>query len=650
MEDSSRFMATLPLLQRAIRERCFHPSGKFAEFKKDETGQSIGRRFEEQVLKYPNKGAIKTTDHQLTYDEFNRAANRVAHAILIRCGHSSENIVVLLEHGAEVITVIMGVLKAGKCYVPLDPSFPRARGSFMLEDSHANLIVTNLDNMSLAQDLAGSRVEVLNISQLASSQSAINPEVPISPDALAYILYTSGSTGQPKGVMETHRNLLHEVRRLTNDLDICDEDRITLLGTVSFSGSTRSIFGSLLNGAGLFPFDVRELGFSTMAAWLNREGITIFRSGPTVFRQFINTLTEGENLPTVRLITTAGEPALKTDVDLYKKHFTQHCIFVNGLRATETGSVRHFFVDKESQLTQATVPLGYPIEDMEVLLLDNAGGEVGQEQVGEIAVKSKYLSPGYWNRPELNSSAFLSGADDLGTRIYLSGDLGRMDSDGCLTHLGRKDLQVKVRDQRVEILEVEDALLGLDYVAESVVELRSDESGRQALVAYVVLSTNSVTTTSELRRALVPTLPAYMIPTKFVLMESLSLLPTGKVDRRALPELGFGRPELQNPFVKSRTPLEEDLSGIWAEILHLDQVGIHDDFLDLGGDSLLAGQVISMVIKAFQVELPIRSLFESPTVADMAVLVVQNLAKQADTKDVERMLAELETVLGDRPN
>jgi acyl carrier protein len=254
--------------------------------------------------------------------------------------------------------------------------------------------------------------------------------------------------------------------------------------------------------------------------------------------------------------------------------------------------------------------------------LDETGREVGADQIGEIAVRSKYLALGYWRRPDLTQAAFIPDPRGGDERLYLMGDLGVMRPDGCLIHMGRKDFQVKIRGYRVEVAEIEEALLAIDSIKAAVVHARADDAGEQRLVAYVVPAGSAAPTVSQLRRALTQTLPDYMMPSAFVFLETLPLSPTGKIDRRALPAPNHARPALKAPYVTPRTPTESDLARIWAEVLELEQVGVHDDFLDLGGDSLLATRILSRVIQTFRVELSIQALLAAPTVAQMAELIV----------------------------
>jgi len=640
MSGLPALVAYPPEEQMAIRAKCFHPSGSFIEFKKEEIEQSIPDRFEQIVRRYPDSMAVKTKHYELTYDALNRMANRLAQAILAQCGEGNEPIALLFENDAPMVAAILGVLKTGRIYVPLDPSYPPARISTILEDSQADLIVTNTYNLPLARQLIQGRLQWINTDEFDSSLSTENPGLSMSPDILAWILYTSGSTGQPKGVVQNHRNVLSHIMAYTNNINICPDDRLTLLHSYSFSASQLNFFGALLNGAALFPFNLKWEGVERVGNWLMQEGISIYHSVPTVFRHFVSSLTGEVEFPQLRLIHLSGALVTRRDLELYKKHFSTESIFLHRIGATETQTIRWYFIDKESHISGSVVPVGYAVQNKEVVLLGEDGQEVGCNETGEIAVRSRYLAVGYWRRPDLTRAKYLPDPNGGDERVYLTGDLGRMLPDGCLEYLGRKDLQVKIRGYRVEVTEIETLLLELPAVKEAAVVARGDVGNEKQLVAYIVATHDPVPSISELRRSLRQKLPDYMVPSNFVVMDALPLTLNGKLDRRALPEPGKSRPDLDAPFVAPRTPVEEQLAQIWAEVLDLDQVGIHDNFLDLGGNSLMATQVISRVRDAFQVELPLRSLFETPTVADLAVAIVQT---QAD-EETARLLREMDVI------
>jgi acyl-coenzyme A synthetase/AMP-(fatty) acid ligase len=321
------------------------------------------------------------------------------------------------------------------------------------------------------------------------------------------MIYTSGSTGQPKGVVQTHRNVLHDIMNYTNAFHICRDDRLLTLTAYSFADTARTTNGALFNGASLYPLDVREEGLTHLAEWLIQQEITIYRSVPTTFRHFISTLSGKEQFPKLRLVYMAGEPVNKRDVDLYKRHFSSDCIFINGIGSTECLTYRWYFMNKETNIDDNNVPVGYPLKDMEILLFDGDGNEVGSNQIGEMAVRSRYLSPGYWRKTDFTRAAFLPSTESGGERTYRTGDLGLMLDDGCLLHMGRKDFQVKVRGHRVEVGEIEAALLNSGKIKEVVVTLREDRPGDQRLVAYVVPAETPAPTVTAMRHALAEKLP-----------------------------------------------------------------------------------------------------------------------------------------------
>jgi amino acid adenylation domain-containing protein len=620
--------------QQALKARCIHPSGAFVEFTSQEALQSVVKRFERQVHQHPDRLALKTRVHTYTYSELNAAANRVAHALIALRGEGSETVALLFENGAPFVVASLGALKAGKIQVPLDSTFPRARLSYMLQQSGAAVVMTDSRNLPLAQNLGA--LSVVNIEEIDGRYPPTNVELILSPDAPASIEYTSGSTGEPKGIVRNHRGVMHAVMHHTNTFRIGMHDRLIM----SRAGLRTSLY-ALLNGAAYYPVNLRHEEPRRLAAWLSQQEITIYRAAVSGFRSLASALGGLETFPYLRLIILFGEPVYPTEVDLYRKHFSDSCIFVTSLGCSEFGDYAHFFLDKETSLSDGVLPGGYALRDTSVLLLDDDRCEVAVDQAGEIAIRSSFGAVGYWRRPDLTESSFLSTPDSGDERIYRTGDLGRKASDGCLFHLGRKDFQVKIRGHRVEVSEVETALLALDGLKEAVVVGREDTPGDKRLVAYVVPLEGRVPTVSAMRRLLADKLPDYMVPSLFIRLDTLPLTPTGKVDRRSLPPPGVARPELESPYVAPRSPIEETLVKIWAEVLGLERVGIHDPFLELGGDSILAMVLASRVRAAFQTQVALRTLFESPTVAKLATVIFEILARGIDKERLDQMINEV---------
>lgn len=601
------------------------PTNPFTRFTKEAIEQSLSKRFEQQVAENPQRLAVKSTTHELTYAELNEGANRVAHAILAQRGTAEEPIALLLEHDAPMLAALLGVLKGGKIFVPLDPSHPTARNRYILEDSQAGLIVTSSRNLPMAREMAQGARPFINIDELDASSSTPNPGRSLSPDNLAWILYTSGSTGRPKGVVQNHRNVLHFVMTYTNGLHIGTDDRLGLVFSLCVNAGAHEIFSALLNGAALCLLNLKEEGVARLGHWLVEQKITIISCVPTVFRHFASSLTGAETFSRLRLIKLLGEPLYRRDVELYKKHFSRGCILVNRLGSTETGTIRWFFMDGEVQVDGNMVPVGYPVEDNEILLLDETTGEDGTSRVGEIAVRSRYLFPGYWQRPGLTRAAFLPDPVGRDERIYRTGDLGRMLPDGCLIHLGRKDFQKKIGGRQIEAGEIEMALLDHCPVQEAAAVVREDRPGDPRLVAYVVPKAGVIPTVTALRHRLAVHLPEYMIPSTFVVVDSLPKAPNGKVYLAALPAPERARPNLENPFRPPRTPIERRLARIWCEVLGIVSVGVLDNFLELGGTSLHATQVISRLRSVFHVDLPLREFFQVLTVEHLAGAIAQRV-------------------------
>ena len=356
------------------------------DFDKQEIETSLVERFESRVKKYPMHCAVKTTTQELTYDQLNRAANRIARHIDARGTKGVEVVALLLEPGSEMISAILAVLKAGKIWVSIDPSHPLERISYILKDSKAALILTNQQNMLLAAKLTNNKRSLLIIDEIDGNLNDDNLDIPISSHSFSHIIYTSGSTGQPKGVLHNHRLILHNIYVHTNSFPIYPDDRISVFNSFGFIAGISDLFRALLNGATLLPYNLRKRGFVGLPAWLIEEGITVYHSVPTVFRQLMNTL-KGEEFLRMRIIHLGGEPVLKHDVELYKKYFPSRCTLVVILGASEAPTFRHHFINRETRLVSDIVPVGYPVEDKEVLILDNQGNPVESDQVGEIAVR-----------------------------------------------------------------------------------------------------------------------------------------------------------------------------------------------------------------------------------------------------------------------
>ena len=604
----------LPPEQQAIRDRCFHPSGTFVEFPSEEIEQSIPARFEKIVRLYPERLAVKMGDRALTYDELNQAANRIARGILDSQGPRQEPVVVLFEQGVEAIAATLGVLKAGKFYVPVNPSFPNARIAAIVDDAQSSLLITDNKNIAAARKITKN---LLNIDEIDATVANDNLGRPLSPDNLAYIIYTSGTTGKPKGVFQNQRNVLQWTLGHSNAIHICAADRLALMHSHSTSGGAHRMYDALLNGAAVFPFDFRADGVK-LAAWILDERITIYQSGPLVFRQWVDALNGHEPFPNLRLIRLSGMAMNAEDVVRYRSHFSADCLLVHVLGTSEGGTIPYYFIDKSSELSESPVPVGYSLGDSKVLVVDESGHRAEAGVVGEITIQSRYLACGYWRNAELTDEKFLPDPQGGEDWLYRTGDLGRMTADGCLYHLGRKDLRVKIRGYSIEISEIESTLREHPAIKAVVVISTGDAKGEPQLVAHLVPATMTGLTVSALRNYLLDRLPEYMVPSIFVSLPAMPLTSNGKIDRKALSVPPATRPALDTAYAAPRTPLEHELKNIWSEVLGLDDIGVYDNFFDLGGHSLRAVQVLSRIRQSCQIEVSLQNFFAMPSLAALA--------------------------------
>jgi len=591
----------------------------------------IIKKFQEQAAAAPDNIAVKMDNRTITYRELNNYGNRMANVIMTHDSSGDSNnqrVSLLFEHGVDMIIGVIGVLKAGKTYVPMDITYPEKRLCGMLEDSGCYLILTNAANVSLAQRLTrqiGGKVGIINIDSINMNAGDTTPGVDTrgealeNGEALAYILYTSGSTGQPKGVMQTHRNVLYYTRHWIRRFSISESDRLTFITSFSHDQSVQDIFASLLSGACLYPYDIRAAsGIYQLYSLLMEEKITIWHSVPSVFRFFANSLTMKDFFYDMRWVLLGGEALRPHDLELFKAHFPKARL-VNIYGQTESSFTSGCIISPGGNFDD--VSLGDPLEQTRLLVVEEEGGIVEKMGVGEVVIASDYLSPGYWKDREKTDGVF-SHDEELG-RLYWTGDLGRLTAEGFIKMIGRKDFQVKIRGFRVESGEIESRLLQHPAVKEAVVMAREDENGDNYLCAYLVF--REPLPSSRLREYLSEELPEYMIPRYFIGLEQMPVTPTGKIDRARLPEPDetiTGRAEYEPPT----NEIEEKLVSIWQEILEAEKIGVHDNFIDLGGHSLLVISIISKIHQVFNVELQLRDVFDHPTVRELSRLIMESEA------------------------
>lgn len=609
-------------LKAEIRENqnCVIPKNDFEPFTESDVQKSITEKFNEITAKYPARIACKTNTEKYTYSEINGISNGIANQIASCCSNKLSAIGLLFGHEATMIFSILGVLKSGNYYVPLDSEYPFDRLVYILNDSDIHVILTNNHNLSKAIELvkkSKNNLQLINLDERNNSNTNLIHKDRNSPSSLAYILYTSGSTGTPKGVMQTHEYVMHLTYSFTNSLHISKDDCFTLIPSFNFSASVMDLFGVLLNGASLYLVDIKKEGIYGLVEGMKREEVTVYHSVPTVFREVVGCGLQVRDLIKLRLIYLAGEPLLKSDVELYKTNFHDDCILVNGLGCTEFNICRQFFIDKQTDISTSIIPIGYKALGVDLLIVDENRVETKNHETGEIAIRSRYLSVGYWNSADVTEQKFKIINPETKEKIYYTGDLGRKLADGCVMHLGRKDFQVKLRGQRIELAEIETTMLKIDGINRAVVSLKENESGKY-LCAYFISDRKK--DTKALKSILKEVLPEYMIPSYFIQMESFPLTDTGKVDRRNLPA-----PVVQVQIIDSvrLTDNEIRLSKIWAEVLKIAQTKItkNSNFFEIGGNSLSAIQLMSKINSEFEVSLTITEIFQYLILKDLAVTI-----------------------------
>lgn len=566
--------------------------------------------FAAQAERVPDAVAFVFQDQQLTYRELNRRANQLAHYLQAQGVRPEVLVGIYVERSLEMIVAVLGIFKAGGAYVPLDPTYPPERIAFMLSDSQVPIILTT---ENLVTKLPEHQAQVIYLDRdwaKISQQSHQTPETSLQIQNLAYLIYTSGSTGKPKGVLVTHEGLVNLTEDKIRTCRVQQDSRILQFFSLSFDASIPEIVMALGSGATLYLGTPESLLPGTgLTQLLRQQAITHI----TIIPSALATLSHKE-LPDLQMVLVGGEACSAELIEQWSKGR----LFINAYGPTET-TVNASMV--ECGNSGQKLPTLRPAANKQLYILDQNLQLVPIGVLGELHIGGIGLARGYLNRPEKTAEVFIRNpfSNQPDSRLYKTGDLACYLPDGNIKLLGRLDHQVKIRGFRIELGEIEALLSQHPEVQHCVVIVREDNPGDKRLVAYIVPTTDSTATISDLRQFIAEQLPEYMVPAVFVILEALPLNPSGKVDRQALPAPGTTRPELESDFVAPRTPTEKALADIWAELLNLEQIGIHDNFFDLGGDSILSTRFIA---KANQVglEFTTKQLFEHQTIAELATV------------------------------
>ncbi|WP_437755356.1 amino acid adenylation domain-containing protein [Sorangium sp. So ce1389] len=604
----------------------------------------IHELFEAQVERTPGAIAAVEGGEALTYRELNRRANRLAHRLSAHRQGADLRVAVFVERSLDVLVALLGILKAGGAYVPLDPRYPDQRLRIMLDDARVSVLLGNREQVTRLH-FRGAVIDLHEESlheESGAPESEENPASRATATDLAYVMFTSGSTGQPKGVAVSHRAVVRLVKD-TDYVTLGASDRVAHASSLSFDASTFEIWGALLSGARLVLVSHDTLlSPDALPAFVRREGITVMFLTTALFHQLASARPDAfQGLSYLLVGGEALTPKLFREV--LDKGAPKHLVHVYGPTENTTFSTAHLV--REVPAGAFRVPIGRPIANTRAYVLDRRRQLVPAGVPGELYLAGDGLARGYLNQPELTAEAFVENPlpEEPGDRLYRTGDQVRYLPDGAIEFIGRLDAQVKIRGFRVELAEIEAALSACSAVRDAVVALREHAPGDRRLVAYVVenpgphraparaargrgwrqaeadmegsLSRQELSRT--LRRFLQKRLPDYMIPSAFVALPSLPLSASGKVDRRALPPPPVDRLRAGEPMT-SGSPLERQVARIWAQVLETDRLETDEDFFELGGDSLLAAQVLLRIKTVLQVDVPASRLFESPTVAGLA--------------------------------
>ena len=645
-------ISRLPFMPESERERILLEFN--APYSKTPVDDCLTQRFEDQVARTPGAVAVMFEQESINYEELNNRANQLAHHLRAIGVGPEVRVGICVERSIDMILGLIAILKAGGVYLPLDPDYPEERLEFMLKDAAVEVLLTQHHLlMGLPAYAAASEVICIDSDWGAiSNESSENLAPRAMADNTAYVIYTSGSTGKPKGVCVSHRAAVNHFIAVQDLFDLSKDDRVLQFASLNFDVSLEQIFPTLFSGAAIVlrateGWDTRE--FSRR---VEEFKITV-ANPPTAYWHQLVAAPEPFSAHQLRLVIAGGDVILPEMVRQWQQSHSNNIRLLNGYGPTEATISTTFFdipLGFCEQTTRQRIPIGDLVGERVVYILDSDGELVPTGVAGEMHIGGPLLAQGYLNRPALTAEKFIPDtfSKTPGARLYKTGDLARFLPDGRLDFLGRADHQVKIRGFRIEPGEIESALSQHPNVREAVVLAREDEAGDKLLIAYLISNSDAAPNTGELRRFLDEKLPAFMIPSAFVFLQSFPLTPNGKLDRRALPSLDNAMPQLEHAFVAPRNPVEQELADIWCGLLKLKQVGVHDNFFELGGHSLSLTQLASRIRKAFQVEVPLRTLFETPTIEEMTVAIAEKQVQQQEPENISELLAELEEMSPDQ--
>jgi amino acid adenylation domain-containing protein len=578
--------------------------------------------FDEQVRLGPDRPAVHSEAGVLTYRELDRRANRVARRLVEHGVKVDDFVGVCMERSAEMVVALLGIVKAGAAYVPLDPEYPRDRLEFMFADSGIELLLTHhaLDGRDLPAPAGLTRLFLDDESLRATgAEDEDAPAQRGGPDTAVYMIYTSGSTGRPKGVPNVHRGLVNRLLWMQDAYQLGPDDRVLQKTPYSFDVSVWEFFWPLITGASIVmarPGGHRDTAY--LADAIVAHGVTTMHFVPSMLALFLSA--PGlERIDSLRQVMCSGEAL---PFELTRRFFGRlPRTRLHNLYGPTEASIDVTYWECRPDTDLNVIPIGRPIANIKTYVLDEQLQPVPVGEVGELHLGGVGLARGYWNRPELTAERFIRDPFDADGRLYKTGDLARYLPDGAIEYLGRIDFQIKLRGFRIELGEIEAALMREPTIREAVVTATDDGLEEKQLVAYVVAQGDVRPTSAAIKESLLRTLPDYMVPARYVWLEAMPLSPNGKVDRKALPKGLNERPELAEMYVAPQTPMQRDLCRVWQQLLGIDRVGIRDNFFELGGNSLTILKLSAELEKLTGSPVPAVKLFQYPSVEKLAVFL-----------------------------
>lgn len=595
---------------------------------RDEAG-GLAAAFSAVAARMPERPAVCAADGSATYGELDRLAAGVARRLEAAGAPPDRPVLLAAEPGLLLTAAMLGVWRAGRFFVALDPVAPAERNARIAEDAEAEVVIAAADRGGVAEAARAPKTRLpLDaadwLDSAAEGSVAPVPPAPVGRATIAALTYTSGSTGRPKGVIQTHGSVLRNAAINRAALGVEPGDRCTLLYPPSVNPALRDLATTLLSGAELLPYLVTLEGIETLGPWLAAREITVYSSGVTLFRQLAATIPPGATLPSVRRVRLGGEAVGRREIERFRRLFLPGARLVFGLGTTETGTLTTCTYGHEEPLP-AAVPLGRPAVGVEIALLDAAGEPVAPGEIGEVSASGADLSAGYWREPE-----GVVGALE-GFRSFRTGDLARRCADGSLEHHGRVGARVKIRGLRIDLAEVERALAELPGVTDAAVVAAERESAEEEpeLIAYLVAAADLPLSRSELRKALAVRLPQPMVPARFRRLDRLPMTANGKLDRKALAATPGHDLFSERTLTYPRDPIETRLAALWCEVLGQEIVGIDESFFDLDGDSRTAVRLFGAIERRFGVALPLALLFSAQTVRGLAGHLREGVRREA---------------------